>query len=132
MFSVKPLDARSSIAICWGAYPFRAWDSTDPILIQGVVSVFRDKWNKTAGGFLTAVSTPYESYWMYHATILLMGAAGIGKQKMEEEIIVALEKNVSPQGLIPEQISRATGMLWGCAPLSVAQADLLLYAYRKD
>ena len=132
MFSVKPLDARSSIAICWGAYPFRAWDSTDPILIQGVVSVFRDKWNKTAGGVLTAVSTPYESYWMYHAAILLMGAAGIGKQKMEEEIMVALEKNVSPQGLIPEQISRATGMLWGCAPLPVAQADLLLYAYRKD
>jgi hypothetical protein len=32
--------------------------------------------------------------------------------------------------LIPEQVSRATGHLWGCAPLPVAQADLLLYAYK--
>jgi len=45
------------------------------------------------------------------------------------EILASLERNVSPQGLIPEQVSRATGNLWGCNPLSTPQGNLLLYAY---
>jgi hypothetical protein len=47
----------------------------------------------------------------------------------EMKISGSLEKNIFPPGLIPEQISRRTGNLWGCAPLSTPQENLLLYAY---
>ena len=65
----------------------------------------------------------------YLMSILLLGVAGVGDKDKEMEILASLEKNVSPQGLIPEQLSRASGNLWGCAPLSTPQGNLLLYAY---
>ena len=127
--SLKPLNVRTDISLCWGAYPFKAWALGDPKMVQSVSRVFRERWNASAGGVLSAPGTPYESFWMYYASILLLGVAGIGDKKKEMEILSSLEKNVSPQGLIPEQISRASGNLWGCAPLSTPQGNLLLYAY---
>lgn len=129
--SVKPRRERADVGIAWAVHPFHAWERDDPKSVQSVARLIRDRWNAEAGGVLAAPGTPYESYWMYYAGILLLGVAGIGDKKMEAEILAALEKNVSPQGLIPEQIGRASGLLWGCAPLSTSQADLLLYAYMK-
>ncbi len=129
MRSVKPLDTVSDTAVCWGAYPFKVWAGNDPICSHAVKRVFRDRWNKEAGGVLTAKGTPYESYWMYHTGIMLLGAAYIGAVDIQNEILDSLEKNICPQGLVPEQVSRATGALWGTSPLPVAQADLLMYAY---
>ena len=129
--SVKPFNPKASIAVCWGAYPFLAWDGRDPMFVAGVRRVYRDLWNNAAGGVLCAAGTPYESYWMYHSAILLLGAAAAGEMKMEEEILAALDQNIPPQGIVPEQVGRASGALWGCAPLPVAQANLLLHAYRE-
>jgi hypothetical protein len=131
MTSVKPFNDKASIATCWGAYPFRAWDKNDPMFVQSVKRVYRDLWNRAAAGVLCSAGTPYESYWMYHAAILLLGASATGDRQMEAEILASLEKNIPPQGIVPEQVSKATGILWGCAPLPVAHADLILYAYRK-
>lgn len=127
--SLKPLNAKADISLCWGAYPFKAWDAADPKMIQSVLRVFRDRWNAGAGGVLSAPGTPYESFWMYYTSILLLGVAGIGDEDKAMEILSSLEKNVSPQGLIPEQIGSSTGNLWGCNPLSTPQGNLLLYAY---
>jgi GH15 family glucan-1,4-alpha-glucosidase len=127
--SLKPLNVKTDISLCWGAYPFKAWALGDPKMLQSVSRVFRERWNASAGGVLSAPGTQYESFWMYYASILLLGVAGVGDKDKEMEILASLEKNVSPQGLIPEQISRASGNLWGCAPLSTPQGNLLLYAY---
>jgi GH15 family glucan-1,4-alpha-glucosidase len=127
--SLKPLNVKTDISLCWGAYPFMAWKPDDPKMIQSVLRVFRERWNASAGGVLSSPGTPYESFWMYYTSILLLGVAGIGEKDKEMEILGALERNVSPQGLIPEQVSRATGNLWGCNPLSTPQGNLLLCAY---
>jgi hypothetical protein len=127
--STEPFNIKPDISLCWGAYPFKAWNADDPKMIQSVLRVFRERWNVSAGGVLSSPGTPYESFWMYYTSILLLGVAGIGDKEKEMEILGSLERNVSPQGLIPEQVSRATGNLWGCNPLSTPQGNLLLYAY---
>jgi GH15 family glucan-1,4-alpha-glucosidase len=131
MLSVKPADTSSDVALCWGIYPFCALSGSDEKAREGLARVVRDRWSREAGGVLCGPGTPLESYWMYHTGILLMGVAGIGDKEMETEILVSLEKNVSPQGLIPEQVSRAGGRLWGCAPLPAGHANLLIYAYKQ-
>lgn len=132
MSSTKPHDAASDVALCWGIYPFRAWEGNDPMAIQGVARLVRDRWNAEAGGVLCGAGTPYESYWMYHTGVLLLGVSGVGNQALTKEIMDSLERNASPQGLIPEQVNRATGQLWGCPPNPTAHADLLMYAYRQE
>lgn len=129
--SVEPRDTAPDIAAAWGVYPFEVWTAEDPKSRSAVERLVRDRWNADAGGVLAAPGTPYESYWMFYAGKLLLGVAGIGDHDKETEILDALERSASPQGLIPEQIGRATGNLWGCAPLPTAHASLLLYAYRR-
>lgn len=127
--SVNPRVERSDIATAWGVYPFEVWPAGDPKSAPAIARLVRDRWNAAAGGVLAAPGTPYESYWMYYTTKLLLGVAGIGDRALEREILDALERASSPQGMVPEQIGRASGNLWGCAPLPTAHAALLLYAY---
>lgn len=129
--SVKPLNEKVDISICWGAGFFNVWNADDSKLKQSVLKVFNNRWNIDAGGVISMPGTPYASYWMYYTSILLLGIAGIKDKNKEAEILGSLERNISPQGLIPEQISLATGNLWGCAPLPPPQANLLFYAYMK-
>ena len=129
MQSVKPLNTLTDVAACWGAYPFKVWNGSEEIITQGVQHVKADRWDAQAGGMLVGKGTSSESLWFYHSAILLMGAAAVGDLATETEILESLAKNVSPQGLVPEQIGRANGHLWGCAYLSTVQGCLLLYAY---
>jgi GH15 family glucan-1,4-alpha-glucosidase len=130
LLSIKPLQAQSDVSMCWGAYPFGMWNGNEPKCVQGIERIFRDRWNVAAGGVLSGAGTARQSYWQYHTGILLLGAAAIGAKTMEKDILASLEKNISPQGLVPEQVGGASGNLWGCTPLPVAQACLLLYAFR--
>ncbi|MCA1809720.1 MAG: hypothetical protein ABR497_00810 [Kiritimatiellia bacterium] len=127
--SIKPVQTRSDVATAWGVYPFALWTADDPKSKPAMDRLIRDRWNGAAGGVLAAPGTPYESYWMFYTSILLLGVAGVGDRAMEREILDSLERNVSPQGMVPEQVGRTTGNLWGCAPLPTAHAGLLLYAY---
>ena len=127
--SVNPRVERSDIATAWGVHPFAVWPAGDPKSAPGITRLVRDRWNTAASGVLAAPGTPYESYWMYYTTKLLLGVAGIGNRALEREILDALERASSPQGMVPEQIGRSSGNLWGCAPLPTAHAALLLYAY---
>ena len=131
MTSIKPHKPEPDIAAAWGVYPFGVWPADDPHSGPAVDRLLRDRWNAAAGGVLAMPGTPYESYWMYYTGKLLLGVAGAGKREVEKEMLDALQRAASPQGLIPEQIGRATGNLWGCAPLPTAQASLLIYAYRR-
>lgn len=131
IMSVKPENRQTDVSTCWGI-PFRVWKGSEANFRSGVTRLVRDLWNREAGGVLAAPGTIYESYWMYHAAILLLGVAGTGDRKTEEEILSSLSRHCSPHGLVPEQVSRVSGNLWGCAPLPVAHAELLLYAYGQS
>ena len=126
--SRTPLDRRADIALCWGAGPFAVWEDGDEKVRNGIKRIYSEKWNREAGGVIAAAGTPYASYWMYYASLLLLGAAGTGLHAIEREVLDSLEKNVPPQGLIPEQTSLSGGILWGCAPLPPPQANLIFYA----
>lgn len=128
--SVKPDNFKADISICWAALPFNVWPADDPKMIEGIMKIYRDRWDSQAGGVLAMTGTPYASYWMYYTSILLLGLTWIGRSDLQKEILDSLERNASPQGLIPEQISLANGNLWGCAPLPPPQANLLFYAFR--
>lgn len=132
MTSIKPISTRSDIAFAWGVYPFEAWTVDDAYAAPAMDRLVRDRWNPEVGGVLAAPGTPYESYWMFHAAKLLLGVAGIGDHTLETEILDSMQRNASPQGMIPEQIGSTTGNIWGCAPLPTAHALLLLYAYRDN
>lgn len=127
--SVKPTDVKADISICWGALPFRILAADDPRMVGGIMKIYRENWNVEAGGVLSMGGTAYASYWMYYTSLLLLGMKWIGAREKEEEILDSLAKNALPQGLIPEQVSFATGRLWGCAPLPPPQANLLYYAF---
>lgn len=127
--SINPINKGSDVATCWGVYPFGAFEKDDERIKQAIERIVRDFWDDESGGVLYAPGTPVESYWFFYTGILLLGIAGIGDHRMEMAILNSLEKNTSPQGLIPEQVDRYGKDLWGCAPLPIAHACLLLYAY---
>ncbi len=127
--SIKPELEKTDISTCWGVYPLKVWEGCDPKIQCGISRLIADRWNQDAGGVLAAPGTEYESYWMYYASTLLLGVAGVADRMMEEEILSALSAQTSPHGLVPEQVGRASGNLWGCAPLPVTQSMLLLYTY---
>lgn len=131
MTSVKPRREQADIGACWGAWPMRMWPAGHPALRATVRRLFEDRWEDEAGGFLMCRDTPYESIWMYHGATLLLGVAGIGDRAAASRILDGLEHAAPPHGLMPEQIGRATGALWGCAPLPVTHAALLIHAYAK-
>ncbi len=129
MQSIKPLVKRPDIAACWGAYPFKVWDGGKELMRQAVRRLIAEYWDSESGGILSGKGTPHESMWFYHTTLLLMATAATGDSETETEILESLAKNVSPQGLVPEQIGHANGHLWGCCYLATSQGCLLLYAY---
>ncbi len=130
MQAVKPLNTDTDVAICLGVYPFGAWDADDPMFADAVRAVKGDRWSSEMGGMLCGQGTPTESFWFYHTLIFLLGVSVINDHTTESEILASLERNLCPQGLVPEQVSSRNGHLWGCSYLTTAQGCLLLYAYR--
>lgn len=129
--SIKPLNEKADMAVCWGASIFKALDPSSEITKKSVMAVHKIRWRPETGGVIGGIGTPYEAFWMYYTTILLLGVAAIGNKKAKQEILSSLDKNICPQGLIPEQIGTGTGNLWGTCPIAPGQGDLLLYAYGK-
>ena len=127
--SVRPENPKADISLCWGALPFRLWPQEDEKLRSGVLKIYTDRWDRVHGGVINSPGTPYASYWMYYASILLLGLDGIGDREKADEVVSSLAANASPQGLIPEQTALADGELIGCAPLPPPQANLLFHAY---
>lgn len=101
------------------------------MIAQGTDAVKRERWNEKAGGMLCGPGTPFESFWFYHTSLFLLGVSAIGDTVTESAALTSLDKNISPQGLVPEQISSRNGHLWGGNYLTTAQGCLLLYAYRQ-
>jgi hypothetical protein len=129
--SVKPLDKATDMIACWGIYSVNAWSGADPKLKSAFKRLQSDRWNEEAGGMLVAEGTEQESLWQWHTGLFLLAAAEIGDENTISKTMASLEKNSSPQGLIPEQISGTNGHLWGCNYLATSQACLLLFAYKK-
>ena len=127
--SVRPDNPKADISLCWGALPFRLWPADDEKLRSGILKIYTDRWDRIHGGVVSSPGTPYASYWMYYASILLLGLDGIGEYEKAEEVVSSLAANASPQGLIPEQTSLADGEIIGCAPLPPPQANLLFHAF---
>ncbi|MFA7160208.1 MAG: hypothetical protein WC299_12990 [Kiritimatiellia bacterium] len=129
--SIKPLNEKPDVAVWWGASIFKALDPSSEITRKSVMAAHKIRWRPETGGVIGGIGTPYEAFWMYYTAILLLGVAAIGNRKAEREILSSLDRNICPQGLIPEQIGSSTGNLWGTCPIAPGQADLLLYAYRQ-
>ncbi|MBE6363119.1 MAG: hypothetical protein E7054_05635 [Lentisphaerae bacterium] len=129
--SIVPDNPKADISLCWGALPFRLWRPEDEKLRAGVLKIYTDRWDSDHGGVISSPGTPYASYWMYYASILLLGLDGIGEYEKANEVVSSLAVNASPQGLIPEQTSLADGELIGCAPLPPPQGNLLFHAFFK-
>lgn len=129
MSSVNPTNKDTDVAVCLGVHPFEAWDSDDLMISASIDAVKRERWNEAAGGMVCLPDTPYESFWFYHTTIFLLGVSSINDSQTESAILTSLERNITPQGLVPEQIGSKNGHLWGGNFISTAQACLLMYAY---
>lgn len=127
--SVNPDRPVADISLCWGVYPFHNWEPVTEHVLDGVQYIFRDRWDQEHGGVVTSKGSPYASYWMYYASILLLGMYGIRDQEKADQIVEALAANATPQGLIPEQTSYYDGELIGCAPLPPPQANLTTYTF---
>ncbi len=125
--SVNPDRPMADISLCWGVFPFR--HPVTERVVEGVRYIFKDRWDQEHGGVMTSRGTPYASYWMYYASILLLGMYGIGDRETADQIVDALAENATPQGLIPEQTSFYDGEMIGCAPLPPPQANLTTYAF---
>jgi len=130
--SFRPRDERTDIAVFYGAFPFRVWEPTSPLIRQAVQRAQAEAWDAGTGAILNGRGTPWESFWFYHSAMLLAAVAALGDRAAESAILDALSRNVSPQGLVPEQIGAANGHLWGCSYLTTAQGCLLLYAYMPE
>lgn len=125
--SINPDRPMADISLCWGVIPFR--HPVTEHVRDGVRYIFNDRWNPEYGGVMTSKGTPYASYWMYYASILLLGTYGIGDLNTADQIVDSLAKNATPQGLIPEQTSFYDGEMIGCAPLPPPQANLTTYTF---
>jgi len=99
--------------------------SIEPNLESEYTKYLREK------GLLELRDDAPASMWFYHRAILLLGMAGIGDHETENEILATIERDVCPQGLIPEQLNRGTGHLGGCSYLTTSRGCMLLYAYHN-
>lgn len=128
--SIKPLNKASDAMACWGIYAIDHWNLEDEKILQAFERIKLDCWDSRTGGLLIGKGTEVESLWFYHTSLFLLAAAKLNDQQIISQILSTLKKNVSPQGLIPEQVGLKTGSLWGCSYLTTANACLLLFAYQ--